>query len=205
MESPVTTSGAFAHTSVEDCYQCGKCTAGCPMAQHMDVMPNQLLRLVQLDQVDKAMGSEAIWLCVSCQTCTARCPKSVDCAGVMDVLRQLAAEKGVAPAAVQRTLLFQKAFLDNIRRYGRVNEVALIMKFKMQVFFKVQALNPRVLLRDLPLEIRDAMLPAKMVPRGKFHILGEKVRDRGVVERIFKRCEEHAHSASLTATEGTDA
>ena len=40
----------FAETAVRDCYQCGKCSAGCPMAEHMDLLPNQLVRLVQMDR-----------------------------------------------------------------------------------------------------------------------------------------------------------
>ncbi len=27
------------------CYQCGKCSAGCPMASYMDILPNQMIRL----------------------------------------------------------------------------------------------------------------------------------------------------------------
>ena len=92
-DDPAAQVDALAHTKVRDCYQCGKCSAGCPMAEKMDVLPNQLLRLVQLGKIDKAAASEAIWLCVSCLTCSTRCPKSVDCAGVMDALRQIALEK----------------------------------------------------------------------------------------------------------------
>ena len=179
MKSESPTLEAFAGTDVENCYQCGKCTAGCPVAAQMDLMPNQILRLVQLGHTDKAMRCLAVWYCVSCQTCTARCPQSVDCAGVMDALRELAAEKGVAPAAQQRIVTFQKAFLDNIRRNGRLNEVELIAQFKTLAF-----------LRDfsVPLLMKDALLAPKLMQRQKFHLLGEKVKDRGVVRRIFDRC-----------------
>ncbi len=85
-------NSAFAATSVENCYQCGKCTAGCPAADAMDFMPNQVLRLVQADEIDRVMRSRAIWLCVSCLTCTTRCPQSVDCAFDMDELTEAVAE-----------------------------------------------------------------------------------------------------------------
>ncbi len=172
---------AFAHTRVTDCYQCGKCTAGCPMAERMDLPPNQLVRLVQLGLEKRAMESEAIWLCVACQTCSARCPKSVDCAGVMDALRELAARKAMAAPAQRRTVIFQKAFLQNIRRNGRINELELVGVFKMRGF-----------LGDLsvPLLMKDALLAPRMAGRGKLHLVGERVRDRGVVGRIFQRCME---------------
>ncbi len=169
----------FAGTSVERCYQCGKCTAGCPVADQMDMMPNQIVRLAQLGEMDRAVHCMAIWSCVSCQTCTARCPQEVDCAGVLDIVRQAAAEEGAIPPERQRIYLFQKAFLDNVRKYGRVNEVELIRQFKTGAFLKDF---------DVPLLMKDATLAPKLMQRGKFHFRGEKVKDRAVVGRIFERC-----------------
>jgi heterodisulfide reductase subunit C2 len=164
---------------IQDCYQCGKCSAGCPMAQHMDILPNQLLRLLQLGHWEKAIRSQAIWQCVSCQTCATRCPQSVDCAGVIDWLREQAIRTGVAAPAQRRTWLFQKAFLDNIRRNGRLDELELIAAFKTGAF--AGDLN-------LPALFKDATLAPKLIRRRKFHLRGEKVRDRAVVRRIFARC-----------------
>lgn len=169
----------LAHTSVRDCYQCGKCTAGCPMAERMDVVPSQIMRLVQTERVDRAMQAESIWLCVSCQTCTTRCPKSVNIAGVIDALRQLSVEQNVASPAQQRTVVFQKAFLDNIRRNGRLKELELVGFFKVGAFLKGPSLT---------FLFKDSLLAPKMITRGKFHLIGESVKDRDVVRRIFDRC-----------------
>jgi heterodisulfide reductase subunit C len=165
--------------SLRDCYQCGKCSAGCPMADVMDVLPNRLIRLVQLGQSEKAMRSESIWKCVSCMTCTARCPKAVDCAGVMDALRQIAFERGAVPQARQRTLIFQKAFLDNIRRNGRLRELELVGVFKLLAFVRDRGLRALM---------KDSFLAPKLMQRGKLHLRGRRVKDRGVVGRIFARC-----------------
>ncbi|HSW44402.1 MAG TPA: 4Fe-4S dicluster domain-containing protein [Phycisphaerae bacterium] len=169
----------LAHTHVDDCYQCGKCSAGCPVADRMDMLPNQIVRLVQNGQVDKAMRKEAIWLCVSCQTCATRCPKSVNCTGIMDALRQLSVENGVETPAVRRTVIFQRVFLGNIRRNGRLNELELVGMFKTRAFLKDIS---------VPFLFKDSLLAPKMIRRGKFHLVGEKVRDRGIVDRIFARC-----------------
>src|SRR5271166_5989050 len=139
-------SERLSATSLRDCYQCGKCSAGCPMADSMDVLPNRLIRLVQLGQIEKAMRAESIWKCVSCMTCTARCPKSVDCAGVMDALRQIAFERGAVPEARRRTALFQRVFLDNIRRNGRLRELELVGAFKLLAFLHDRSL--RHLMKD---------------------------------------------------------
>ena len=132
MQSKIDTteSDGLCPAAVRDCYQCGKCSAGCPMAEQMDLLPNQLVRLVQLERIGRAVRSEAIWMCVSCMTCSARCPKSVDCAGVIDALRQRAvAEDAISPER-RRVVLFQRAFLDNVRRNGRLCELSLVGAFK---------------------------------------------------------------------------
>jgi heterodisulfide reductase subunit C2 len=75
------------------CYQCGKCSAGCPMVSAMDILPNQAIRLVQLGQQEDVLKSEAIWLCASCVTCGARCPRGVDLSRIMEALRQIKLRK----------------------------------------------------------------------------------------------------------------
>jgi heterodisulfide reductase subunit C len=169
----------LADLNVGDCYQCGKCSAGCPVASCMDILPNRLLRLVQSGHIEKALGAASIWKCVSCMTCTARCPKSVDCAGVMDALRQMAFERGLAPPARRRTVLFQKAFLDNIRRNGRLRELELVGTFKLKAFLGDG---------NLKALMKDSLLAPKLLRRSKLHFGGSRVSDRGVVDRIFARC-----------------
>ena len=148
------------------------------MAAQMDSPPTRLMRLVQLGQVEEAMRADSIWQCVSCQTCSTRCPKEVDCAGVMDALRQLAFERGTVSPAQRRTVIFQKTFLDNVRRYGRLNELELIALFKGETFLRGRAVG---------VLFEDAGLAPKLQRRKKLHLVGERVKDRGVVERIFER------------------
>ena len=82
-------------------------------------------------------------------TCSTRCPKSVDCAGVMDALRQLAVEQGDGLRRQRlRTVLFQQAFLDNIRRNGRLSELELIGAFKTKAFLEDWSVPAAVQGRD---------------------------------------------------------
>jgi heterodisulfide reductase subunit C2 len=56
--------------SVQRCYQCGKCSAGCPASSEMDFAPSVLLRLLQLQNPasdQKVLRSYSIWLCLTCQ------------------------------------------------------------------------------------------------------------------------------------------
>ena len=172
---------SILEAKVRDCYQCGKCSAGCPVADQMDILPHQLKRLVQIGRVDRALRSEAIWKCVSCMTCSARCPKSVDCAEVIDLLRQTAVERGEASDERLRTIVFQQAFLDNIRRNGRLCEVELIGAFKTKAFLRD---------KSLPMLFKDAMLAPQLIKRKKFSLRGDRVANRELVQRIFEKCVE---------------
>lgn len=71
------------------CYQCGKCSAGCPAVSQMDILPNQIIRLAQLGFKDELLGSRSIWICESCFMCNARCPKGINIAEVIEALRQI--------------------------------------------------------------------------------------------------------------------
>src|SRR5574340_652808 len=85
-----------AGTPVNACFQCHKCTSGCPIGPEMDFLPSQIMRLVHLGAEAETLGSQAIWLCASCETCTARCPMQIDIAAVMDALRMIAVERRIA-------------------------------------------------------------------------------------------------------------
>jgi heterodisulfide reductase subunit C len=71
------------------CYQCGKCSAGCPAVHEMDILPNQIIRFTQLGLKEDLLESRAIWVCASCMTCNVRCPKGINIAEVIEALRQI--------------------------------------------------------------------------------------------------------------------
>lgn len=79
---------------VLSCYQCGKCSAGCPVAEAMDILPSQVIRLVQLGD-ENVLDCKAIWICASCFTCASRCPRGIDIARVMESLRSMKLRKGI--------------------------------------------------------------------------------------------------------------
>jgi heterodisulfide reductase subunit C len=80
--------------NIYSCYQCGRCSAGCPFAGEMDILPNQIIRLVQLGLEDDLLNCKAIYVCCSCFTCQSRCPKGIDMAHVAEAARHIIDPKG---------------------------------------------------------------------------------------------------------------
>ena len=80
--------------NILNCYQCGRCSAGCPLTFAMKMLPNQVIRLAQLGLEEDALNTNTIWVCASCLTCQARCPRGVDLAKVMEALRAIKLRPG---------------------------------------------------------------------------------------------------------------
>jgi len=65
------------------------------MSFAMDLLPNQVMRLVQLGLDEDIARCKTIWLCASCLNCTARCPRGVDLSRVMEALRLITLRKNI--------------------------------------------------------------------------------------------------------------
>lgn len=106
------------------CYQCGKCSAGCPSISEMDISPGEIIRLVQLGEEKEVLNSKTIWICASCFTCVTRCPKGVDLAKIMESLRQITLRKNVDyvnPLSIPRETLSQVpqiALVSSLRKFS---------------------------------------------------------------------------------------
>ncbi len=74
------------------CNQCGKCSAGCPVAFGMDLLPSQVIRFAQLG-LEEVLDSQTIWTCAACLTCVARCPKGIDLPRLMEAMRIIKMQK----------------------------------------------------------------------------------------------------------------
>ncbi len=80
---------AVSNESLLACIQCGKCSAGCPSASSMDILPSQVIRLAQLG-IEDVLDSQMIWACAACMNCVSHCPKGIDLPRIMEALRLMA-------------------------------------------------------------------------------------------------------------------
>ncbi|MDR1490261.1 MAG: 4Fe-4S dicluster domain-containing protein [Desulfovibrio sp.] len=154
---------------VSRCYQCGNCTAGCPMSFAYDYSVSQVMRLIQAGQKDAVLSSKAIWLCAACNTCSQRCPNEINVAGVMDACRQMARRE--KKFAVRAMRAFVDAFLDSVKFNGRSHEVgimALYMLYTGRVW-------------------TDVELAPKVLPKGKMPLLPHRIKGRSEVAAIIDR------------------
>ena len=106
-----------------ECYQCGKCSAGCPMAHAMDIQSRQIVRCIQLGDMHTLLNSKAIWLCATCHACVERCPNDIDIPSLVEQARYEAKKKGLC--AVKESDAFNTAFIGNLKRFGRSQEAIL--------------------------------------------------------------------------------
>ena len=77
------------------CFQCGTCSAACPNSDVMDLLPRQLMRRLQLRLEQDVNAAKTQWVCASCLTCTARCPRGIDLARVMEAIRLLTLRENI--------------------------------------------------------------------------------------------------------------
>jgi len=70
------------------CYQCDRCSSGCPTVPAMRYRPAQMMRLAQFGLEDMLASDASIWRCVSCDMCTAHCPHNLSVRRLVEVMRQ---------------------------------------------------------------------------------------------------------------------
>jgi heterodisulfide reductase subunit C len=160
---------------LNQCYQCGKCSAGCPAAYTMDEPPNRVIRLLQLGLYDRALAQNSYWVCSSCETCTARCPRNVEIKEIMELLRHDAFRRRVT-SGEGAVVAFHKAFLKTVKWFGRLYEPGLILlnNILRGHFFK------------------DFTSAPGMVLKGKIKLFPGRGADNAAVRRIFKYSREEA-------------
>ena len=69
------------------CMQCGKCSGTCPSYDEMEYHPNEFVAMVRKGQIEELMASKSIYKCLSCFACVERCPRNVEPAKLVEVIR----------------------------------------------------------------------------------------------------------------------
>lgn len=158
--------------NISSCYQCYKCSIGCPVAAEMDVLPHRIIRHIINGNQEKVLGSKSIWMCLQCKACSVRCPNDIDIAHVIDTLRKISVKLNMY--AEKDIRLFDNLFLESIKARGRLYELEVLMKYKIAK-------------KDI---LRDTKMGIDMIFKGRMGILPHNIKDRKTLKTIFKKIED---------------
>ncbi len=151
------------------CYQCKTCGNGCPFVRAMDYTPNQVIRLVQFGMRQEVLSCKTIWVCVGCHTCSSQCPMAIDIAAIMDTLRLMAVEEGVA-VGKPNIIDFHEEVLRSLEKYGRAHKLGIMLGYK----------------RQTGRWLKDLDVGLKMLARRKLDLIPSRVRDVKEITDLFK-------------------
>jgi heterodisulfide reductase subunit C len=79
---------AISGQNISLCYQCGKCSAACPLANRMDLMPHEIIRYLQLG-LNQVFEANSSWLCATCFSCETQCPRGIDVSKICEAIRAI--------------------------------------------------------------------------------------------------------------------
>lgn len=161
---------------VRACMQCGTCTGSCVNSHAMDHTPRELWRMVQVGMVDEIFASKTFWLCSSCYYCTLRCPRGLKLTEAMAELKRLAVARGIT-SKDKKSSLFYRAFLDSVRRYGRVREMEMMARYFVS-------------LKDPFIPMGFTPLGLKLMMKGKLSPQMPSMFCKGKLDAIFSKVKE---------------
>jgi heterodisulfide reductase subunit C2 len=165
--------------NISACYQCERCTNACPVSHYMDIKPHQVIRQVQLGWREQLLGSSTIWVCLSCEMCSTYCPNEVAVSAVISHLRNLAFHSSIRPK--ERLLaVFHQTFLEELRKFGRVNELWLMQTFNR----KPQILREKIKAGTLKEEI---LLGLALWRKGKLHLIPRRSKAMEEIKAVYRR------------------
>ena len=78
----------FGALKLDSCFDCGNCTAICPLTNDTTTFPWKMITYAQLGQEEKILESPDPWLCYYCGECSDSCPRQAEPAETMMAIRR---------------------------------------------------------------------------------------------------------------------
>lgn len=163
-----------ANVNLHDCYQCGKCSAGCPMAEAMDLPPQQIMRLLQMGKINQVLQAESPWICAQCNTCSARCPQKIDTTAIMREVRRASQQTGHHKH--HDSNVFETLFIKGISANGKSNEQYLAAQYNLASGHFIQ----------------DALNAPKMFQKNMIGVSIQQSENPKAIGALIERCQREA-------------
>jgi ferredoxin/nitrate reductase gamma subunit len=117
----------YGAVNIESCFNCGTCTAICPLTSDEHPFPRNMIRLVQLGLKDRLMESTDPWLCYYCGECTETCPREAEPAETMMSLRRWLTAQYDPSGHAAKLYLSEKAVVMTIIRAALLTLVFIVV------------------------------------------------------------------------------
>lgn len=75
---------------IKRCFNCGTCTAICPISEAVTTSFRKMIKYIQLGLKEKVLQSSAMWMCAECRECVAECPRDAKPSNILAALRKYA-------------------------------------------------------------------------------------------------------------------
>jgi heterodisulfide reductase subunit C len=152
--------------AIASCLQCGTCSGGCTNIDLMDMSPRTLVLMVQRGEWEKVLKSNALWLCTSCYTCTARCPRGVRPSDVIEAVKAIAIRQGIKNDSTR----FNQIFVELVEKRGILFEPELMQKYG-----------------GIAAILEQAKLGIKLALKGKMSPFSAKIKDPKTFSEVLEK------------------
>jgi heterodisulfide reductase subunit C len=160
---------------LRSCLQCGTCSGTCPIAALLPHTPRRLFAMIRAGMKKEVLESATPWVCSSCYECTVKCPAEIKITEINYALKRMAAEEGISPPDSD-AIRFAQLFTDIVKKYGRAQELQLLMKYMMFAH---------------PLQmIKQSGLGLRMFLKGRMPIAAHTLKDMDGFSKMVKRADE---------------
>lgn len=104
--------------NIKMCYQCGTCTASCPVTfLRDDFNPRKIIKMAIIGMRERVLNSNDIWLCTACYSCHERCPQDVKITDLMVALTNIASSENKIPKQYRQRI-------NLLKDIGRLLEIS---------------------------------------------------------------------------------
>lgn len=160
---------------LRSCLQCGTCSGTCPIAALLPHTPRHLFAMIRAGMKKEVLESLTPWVCSSCYECTVKCPAEIKITEINYALKRMAAEEGISPPDSD-AIRFAQLFTDLVRKYGRAQELQLLMKYMMFAH---------------PLQmIKQSGLGLRMFLKGRMPLMAHTLKDMDGFSKMVHRADE---------------
>jgi heterodisulfide reductase subunit C len=133
----------FGAVDINACYNCGNCTAICPLSDEDNSFPRKMVRASVLGLEDKIQISADPWLCYYCGECSTTCPREANPGELMMSLRRYLISK------YDWTGLSKKFYTSKIWEFGAIFLLAGLVFFLFALLNGIPTSTDKVLLNEL--------------------------------------------------------